>query len=53
MTTFLSFRLDLDVGTASNNSLMVDKLVPYKLPDSVPGRHWIWAMKTGDGEDRG
>jgi primary-amine oxidase len=28
-----------------NNSLMVDKLVPYKLPDSILGRHWIWAMK--------
>jgi len=41
---FLSFRLDLDVDGV-NNSLMVDKLVPYKLPDSVPGRHWIWAMK--------
>jgi len=41
---FFSFRLDLDVDGV-NNSLMVDKLVPYKLPDSAPGRHWIWAMK--------
>jgi primary-amine oxidase len=40
---FFSFRLDLDVD-GQNNSLMVDKLVPYKLPDSSPGRKWIWAM---------
>ncbi len=41
---FFSYRLDLDVD-GLNNSLMVDKLVPYKLPDSVPGRKVIWAMK--------
>jgi primary-amine oxidase len=41
---YFSYRLDLDVDGV-NNSLMVDKLVPYKLPDSAPGRHWIWAMK--------
>ena len=41
---FFSFRLDLDVD-GQNNTLMVDKLVPYKLPDSALGRHWIWAMK--------
>ena len=41
---FFSVRLDLDVDGVKN-SLMVDKLVPYKLPDSSPGRHWIWAMK--------
>jgi primary-amine oxidase len=41
---FFSFRLDLDVD-GLNNSLMVDKLVPYKLPDTALGRHWIWAMK--------
>ena len=41
---FFSYRLDLDVDGV-NNSLMVDKLVPYKLPDSAPGRHYIWAMK--------
>jgi len=41
---FFSFRLDLDVDGV-NNSLMVDKLVPYKLPDTALGRHWIWAMK--------
>ena len=40
---FLSFRLDLDVDGV-NNSLMVDKLVPYKLPDTTPGRKYIWAM---------
>jgi primary-amine oxidase len=41
---YFSYRLDLDVDGV-NNSLMVDKLVPYKLPDSAQGRHWIWAMK--------
>lgn len=41
---YFSYRLDLDVD-GTKNSLMVDKLVPYKLPDSSPGRHWIWAMK--------
>jgi primary-amine oxidase len=41
---FFSYRLDLDVD-GRNNSLMVDRLVPYKLPDSAPGRHWIWAMQ--------
>ena len=41
---YFSYRLDLDVDGV-NNSLMVDKLVPFKLPDSAPGRHWIWAMK--------
>jgi primary-amine oxidase len=41
---FFSYRLDLDVDGV-NNSLMVDKLVPYKLPDSATGRKWIWAMK--------
>jgi primary-amine oxidase len=41
---FFSYRLDLDVDGV-NNSLMVDKLVPYKLPDTALGRKWIWAMK--------
>ena len=41
---FFSYRLDLDVD-GPNNTLMVDKLVPYKLPDSAPGRKWIWAMQ--------
>ena len=41
---FFSYRLDLDVD-GQNNSLMVDRLVPYKLPDSATGRHWIWAMQ--------
>ena len=41
---FFSYRLDLDVDGPSN-TLMVDKLVPYKLPDASLGRHWIWAMK--------
>jgi primary-amine oxidase len=41
---FFSFRLDLDVDGV-NNSLMVDKLVPYKLPDTALGRKYIWAMK--------
>jgi primary-amine oxidase len=41
---FFCFRLDLDVD-GQKNSMMVDKLVPYKLPDSNLGRHWIWAMK--------
>ena len=41
---YFSYRLDLDVDGV-NNSLMVDKLVPFKLPDSSLGRHWIWAMK--------
>jgi primary-amine oxidase len=41
---FFSYRLDLDVD-GTKNTLMVDKLVPYKLPDSALGRHWIWAMK--------
>jgi len=40
---FFSYRLDLDVDGV-NNSMMVDQLVPYKLPDSAPGRKWIWAM---------
>lgn len=41
---YFSFRLDLDVD-GSRNSLMVDHLVPYKLPENSPGRKWIWAMK--------
>ncbi len=41
---FFSYRLDLDVD-GTKNSLMVDKLVPYKLPDTALGRKWIWAMK--------
>lgn len=41
---YFSFRLDLDVDGV-NNSLMVDKLVPFKLPDAAKGRKWIWAMK--------
>src|SRR5579863_344588 len=41
---FFSFRLDLDVD-GPKNSLMVDHLVPYKLPDSAPGRKYIWAMQ--------
>lgn len=41
---YFSFRLDLDVDGAKN-SLMVDKLVPYKLPDNALGRKYIWAMK--------
>ena len=41
---FFSYRLDLDVD-GQNNTLMVDKLVPYKLPDNQPGRKWIWAMQ--------
>ncbi|HUH63937.1 MAG TPA: hypothetical protein VLZ50_13115 [Terracidiphilus sp.] len=41
---FFSYRLDLDVDGV-NNSLMVDRLVPYKLPDTSPGRKYIWAMK--------
>jgi primary-amine oxidase len=41
---FFSYRLDLDVDGV-NNSFMADKLVPYKLPDTAPGRKFIWAMK--------
>jgi primary-amine oxidase len=41
---YFSYRLDLDVD-GQNNTLMVDKLVPYKLPDSSLGRHWIWVMQ--------
>lgn len=41
---FFSYRLDLDVD-GPNNSLMVDRLVRYKLPDTQPGRKWIWAMQ--------
>jgi len=41
---YFSYRLDLDVDGV-NNSLMVDKLVPYELPKTALGRHWIWAMK--------
>ncbi len=41
---YFSYRLDLDVDGV-NNSLMVDKLVPYKLPDTAMGRKYIWAMK--------
>ena len=41
---YFSYRLDLDVDGV-NNSLMVDKLVPYELPKTSLGRHWIWAMK--------
>ncbi len=41
---YFSYRLDLDVD-GPKNSLMVDKLVPFKLPDTALGRKWIWAMK--------
>ena len=41
---YFSFRLDLDVD-GQKNSLMVDKLVPYKLPETALGRKYIWAMK--------
>ena len=41
---YFSYRLDLDVDGV-NNTLMVDKLVPYKLPENAMGRKWIWAMK--------
>jgi len=41
---YFSYRLDLDVDGV-NNSLMVDKMVPYELPKTALGRHWIWAMK--------
>ncbi len=41
---FFSYRLDLDVD-GTKNSFMVDKLVPFKLPETEPGRKWIWAMK--------
>jgi primary-amine oxidase len=41
---FFSYRLDLDID-GEKNSLMVDKLVPYKLPETAPGRKWIWAMR--------
>lgn len=41
---FFSYRLDLDVDGV-NNSLMVDKLVQYKLPEPAPGRKYIWAMR--------
>jgi primary-amine oxidase len=41
---FFSYRLDLDVD-GTKNSLMVDKLVPFKLPETSLGRKWIWAMK--------
>jgi primary-amine oxidase len=37
---YFSFRLDLDVD-GPKNSLMVDHLVPYKLPDSAPGRKYL------------
>lgn len=41
---YFSYRLDLDVD-GTKNSFMVDKLVPYKLPDTAFGRKYIWAMK--------
>jgi primary-amine oxidase len=41
---YFSYRLDLDVD-GTKNSLMVDRLVPYKLPETSLGRKWIWAMK--------
>ncbi len=41
---YFSYRLDLDVD-GTKNTLMVDKLAPFKLPDSAIGRKWIWAMK--------
>jgi len=41
---YFSYRLDLDVD-GQNNTLMVDKLVPYKLPDTALGRKYIWAMQ--------
>jgi primary-amine oxidase len=40
---FFSFRLDLDID-GPNNSLMVDRLVPQKLPASSP-RKSIWALQ--------
>ncbi len=41
---YFNYRLDLDVD-GEKNSMMVGKLVPFKLPDSSPGRKWIWAMQ--------
>ena len=41
---YFSYRLDLDVD-GQNNTLMVDKLVPYKLPEKSLGRKYIWAMQ--------
>ncbi len=41
---YFSYRLDLDVDGV-NNSVMVDKMVPYKLPENSMGRKWIWAVK--------
>jgi primary-amine oxidase len=41
---YFSYRLDLDVD-GPKNSFMVDKLVPYKLPDTALGRKYIWAMQ--------
>ena len=41
---FFSYRLDLDVDGV-NNTMMVDRLVPFKLPETTLGRKWIWAMK--------
>jgi primary-amine oxidase len=40
---FFSYRLDLDVD-GPNNSLMVDRLVPKRLPPSSP-RKSIWAVE--------
>ncbi len=42
---FFSFRLDLDVD-GPKNMLMVDRLVPYKVPNKETyGRHIIWAAQ--------
>ena len=41
---YFSYRLDLDVD-GPKNTFMVDKLVPYKLPDTALGRKYIWAMQ--------
>ncbi|MGH7563874.1 MAG: hypothetical protein ACREK5_05580 [Gemmatimonadota bacterium] len=41
---FLSFRLDLDVD-GTENSLVVDRLVPRRLPEGSP-RKSIWAVES-------
>ncbi|HYM08963.1 MAG TPA: hypothetical protein VEU11_20595, partial [Terriglobales bacterium] len=50
---FFSFRLDLDVD-GPNNSLMIDRMVPEKLPAASP-RKSIWAlrMSTAQTEQQG
>jgi primary-amine oxidase len=48
---FFSFRLDMDVD-GTENSLMVDKLVPTRLPAGNPRRS-IWTVQSSEARNEG